>query len=148
MRRERRLDVTLGAPTTFDSHFRDYFTREDGTTTVIHEYELSGAIDTTRGVVIDAVARPRVLPWPECSGAVESARRLSGAAIDDLRDVVSRDFKGVTTCTHLNDQLRSLADLGHLATRALEVLGPADDERLRFCTSRDHDRHAKDGCDE
>jgi hypothetical protein len=39
---------------------------------------------------------------------------LDGHAVGELRELVRREFKGTSTCTHLNDLLRSLADLGPL----------------------------------
>jgi hypothetical protein len=38
-------------------------------------------------------------------------------SVADLRRRVRQEFTGVSTCTHLNDLLRSLADVGALATR-------------------------------
>jgi hypothetical protein len=55
-----------------------------------------------------------VLPWTECPFAAASAARLDGHAVGELRELVGREFKGTTTCTHLNDLLRSLADLARL----------------------------------
>ena len=52
-----------------------------------------------------------MLPWMECPGAVASAERLSGMPIAELRTRVRREFTGTSTCTHLNDTLRSLGDL-------------------------------------
>ena len=40
-----------------------------------------------------------------------SATRLAGVPITDLRRLVRREFKGTSTCTHLNDVLRLLADV-------------------------------------
>ena len=34
-----------------------------------------------------------------------------GMAIDELRSHVREEFRGTTTCTHLNDALRSIGDL-------------------------------------
>jgi hypothetical protein len=55
-----------------------------------------------------------VLPWTECPAAAASAGRLDGLRVDELRERVAKEFRGTTTCTHLNDLLRSLADLGAL----------------------------------
>jgi hypothetical protein len=46
---------------------------------------------------------------------VASARRIVGTTADDLRSRVRTDLTGTSTCTHLNDMLRSLADLPVLA---------------------------------
>jgi hypothetical protein len=52
-----------------------------------------------------------VLPWVECPGALASADRLTDMPVAELRDHVRREFKGTSTCTHLNDTLRSLGDV-------------------------------------
>ena len=54
---------------------------------------------------------PRVLPYVECPSAAASAARLAGQDLDALRERVRADFVGTTTCTHLNDLLRSLEDV-------------------------------------
>jgi len=55
------------------------------------------------------------VPWPECPAAVASAARLAGAPAEGLRGWVRDMFVGTTTCTHLNDTLRSLEDVAYLA---------------------------------
>ncbi|MGE0879872.1 MAG: DUF2889 domain-containing protein, partial [Acidimicrobiia bacterium] len=52
-----------------------------------------------------------------CPGAVASASRLVGKEISQIRDFVRTDFRGITTCTHLNDLVRSLGDLDALAAK-------------------------------
>jgi hypothetical protein len=118
MRRRRRLDVVspdpLGADDRrygIDAHFRDSHVDGEGDESVVHEYSVMGAIDAVEGRVWDIRARAQVLPWVECPGALASADRLSGLAIDELRSQVRREFKGTSTCTHLNDTLRSLGDV-------------------------------------
>jgi len=49
--------------------------------------------------------------------AVASADRLRGTTFDDLRLRVRRELVGTASCTHLNDMLRSLADLDALLPR-------------------------------
>ena len=68
-------------------------------------------IDPINSVVVDIVAQPDVLPWMECPNAVDSAGRLKGRTFTDLRQWVGRAMTGTSTCTHLNDTLRSLSDL-------------------------------------
>ncbi len=123
MRRRRRLDVVgpgaSGQAHRFDAHFRDSHMDQDGAEWVVHEYSASGAFDIVEGRVLDIGAKAHVLPWMECPGAVGSAERLSGMSIAELRIRVRREFTGRSTCTHLNDTLRSLGDLevlaGHLS---------------------------------
>ncbi len=115
MRRRRRLDVAAPGGTDdryrFEAHFRDSHVDESGAETVLHEYAVSGTVDPTGGRVEDVSARAHVLPWVECPGALASADRLSGMAIAELRGHVRREFRGTSTCTHLNDTLRSLGDV-------------------------------------
>jgi hypothetical protein len=115
MRRRRRLDVVgpvvSGEPDRFDAHFRDSHMDQDGMEWVVHEYSAAGAFDVAAGRVLDVGAQAHVLPWMECPGAVASAERLSGMPIAELRTRVRREFTGTSTCTHLNDTLRSLGDL-------------------------------------
>ena len=59
-------------------------------------------------------AEARVLPWMECPEAVASAARVVGMPVGELRHRVRRELVGVSTCTHLNDTLRSLDDLAGL----------------------------------
>jgi hypothetical protein len=124
MRRRRRLDVhesADGSNVVIDAMFRDTYMRIDGTETIIHEYTLIATVDPNSGVILDARATPRVLPWQECPGAVASAARIAGMTLDELHFRVRKELFGTTTCTHLNDLLRSVAD-----ARALIPLLPAD----------------------
>ena len=120
MRRHRRFDVcpTEGGLAHIDCFFRDSHRSVDGVETAIHEYAVSADVDMTSETLVAAAADPRVLPWVECPPAAGSATRIAGMALADLRPDVRAQFTGTTTCTHLNDQLRSLAGvralLGHL----------------------------------
>ncbi len=119
MRRRRRIDVTPDADCvtcSVDAHFRDSYVDDEGET-VVHEYTLEARVDTRDQVVLEAEATPRVLPWFECPEAVASAGRLAGRTLADLRPGVRAEFLGATTCTHLNDMFRALADVGLLAAR-------------------------------
>jgi hypothetical protein len=115
MRRRRRLDVlpplVPGGEHRLDVHFRDSHVDEDGAESVVHEYSVTGMVDGAAGQVVDVTAQAHVLPWMECPGAVGSAHRLAGMPLTELRPWVRRELTGVSTCTHLNDTLRSLADV-------------------------------------
>jgi len=123
MRRRRRLDV-IGRPgggrVDIDAMFRDSYVRGDGVETIVHEYTLLATVERATGLVVESRATPRVLPWQECPGAVHSATRITGMTLSDLHSRVRRELVGTTTCTHLNDLLRSIAD-----ARALMALLPA-----------------------
>jgi Protein of unknown function (DUF2889) len=116
-RRRRRLDVLApdaGGVRAIDAHFRDSHVDGSGNETVVHEYAVGGSVDARRRLIVDVWASALVLPWTECPAAVASAERLRGTAFDDLRLRVRRELVGTASCTHLNDTLRSLADLGAL----------------------------------
>jgi hypothetical protein len=112
MRRRRRIDVFEDGAGRIgiDAMFRDSYVRTDAVETIIHEYTLSAAVDADTGVIVDSQATPRVLPWQECPGAVESARRITGMTLRELHFRVRQELFGTSTCTHLNDLLRSVAD--------------------------------------
>jgi hypothetical protein len=121
MRRARRTDVTVdGDVIAVDSFFRDSHQGQDGIERGVHEYTVSATIDPQTFTVLTCVATPRVLPWIECPAAAASAGLIQGTSVDDLRPRVRAELTGVGTCTHLNDQLRSLADVKTLASMMVE----------------------------
>lgn len=112
MRRQRLLDLGPGTVRPVYAMFRDTHADEStGTATVLHEYSLTASYDAGADRLLDVEANPQVLPWGECPAAAASARRVSGRAPHELRDVVRSELRGTSTCTHLNDLLRSLADV-------------------------------------
>jgi len=116
-RRRRLLDLWpdgSGAVSLW-CHFRDSHVDGDGAETVLHEYSVTGTVDAEGGRLLECSANVQVLPWVECPAAAASAGRLVGADVADLRQWVRRELTGVSTCTHLNDTLRSLADVSVLA---------------------------------
>jgi len=115
VRRRRRLDLIDGHPLRVDVHFRDSHLALDAAEDVLHEYTLQATVDPGASVVLSAEAQARTLPWPECPNALASATRLAGEPVAGLRSNVHADFRGTTTCTHLNDVLRSLAGVAALA---------------------------------
>ncbi|VEG45905.1 Protein of uncharacterised function (DUF2889) [Mycolicibacterium flavescens] len=116
MRRLRRLDLHPAEQgvSRFDAHFRDSYVDGDGVETIVHEYTLAGAVDVATRTITAISADVRVLPWQECPGAVGSAQRVQGMRLVEVRDRVRREFVGTSTCTHLNDTLRAIADLDAL----------------------------------
>jgi hypothetical protein len=121
MRRRRRIDVqpvddgpsSGGLVWEVDAHFRDSYVDDEGET-VVHEYTVLARVDATTATVLQALATPRVLPWFECPEAAASAGRLAGRTLESLRAGVRAEFLGASTCTHLNDMLRALADVAVL----------------------------------
>lgn len=112
MRRFRRLDVwpVDAGSAEFDAHFRDSHMDDDLVETIVHEYTVAGTLDTATRTITSVRADVRVLPWQECPGAIGSAARVQGMTLTELRDRVRGEFVGTSTCTHLNDTLRSIAD--------------------------------------
>jgi hypothetical protein len=128
LRRRRRIDVVPPASLqqgvlTIDAMFRDSYVTADGVETVVHEYTFTADVDPVTHVVLRAEAQPRALPFAQCPEAGASAGRLAGDGLDDLRARIRAEFVGPTTCTHLNDMLRALADVGFLAARAGATAG-------------------------
>jgi Protein of unknown function (DUF2889) len=124
MRRRRRIDVyQTESPSRvgIDAMFRDTYVRSDGVETIIHEYTLDAVVDAETGVIVESQATPRVLPWQECPGAVASAERITGMTLHDLHFRVRQELSGTSTCTHLNDLLRSVADAGALIARVKDA---------------------------
>ncbi len=119
MRRFRRLDVWPGddGAAQFDAHFRDSHMDDDLVETIVHEYTVAGRVDTATWTITSVSAEVRVLPWQECPGAIASAARIEGMGLAELRDRVRGEFVGTSTCTHLNDTLRAIADLDALLDR-------------------------------
>jgi hypothetical protein len=116
MRRRRLVDVTDGGDVwQVRAMFRDTHVDPDGDETVLHEYALRASVDVATRTFTSCKAVPRVLPWVECPVAAASADQLVGRHVDGARDFVRAELRGTTTCTHLNDLLRSLGDVGHLA---------------------------------
>ncbi len=117
MRRRRRIDVANSGHLAIDAMFRDTHVGPDGTETVLHEYSLTASADAGSYEILQCQAKARVLPWVECPAAEASAGRLTGRRLPELRNFVRQSLTGTSTCTHLNDLLRSLADAAPLASR-------------------------------
>jgi DUF2889 family protein len=112
MRRRRRIDAYADSAgrVGIDAMFRDTYVRSDGVETIIHEYTLDAVVDAETGIIVESRATPRVLPWQECPKAVASAARTTGMTLPELHFRVRQELSGTSTCTHLNDLLRSVAD--------------------------------------
>ena len=115
MRRQRLIDVTGSHPLVVHAMFRDSHKAIDGLETVLHEYSVEALVNRESMRVESCQAAPHSLPWPECPEAAGSALRLVGEEVHNLREFVRVNLSGVGTCTHLNDLLRSLADVTVLA---------------------------------
>ncbi|SHN48110.1 DUF2889 domain-containing protein [Cryptosporangium aurantiacum] len=112
VRRARRLDLwSADGLLELDSWYRDSHVDADGRESVIHEWAVRGTVDPSDYRIRAMTATPRVLPWVECPSSAASAERLVGRDVRELRPLVRRELTGISTCTHLNDQLRQLADV-------------------------------------
>lgn len=114
MRRRRRIDVRGGEELSVDAMFRDTFGEPDGSEVVLHEYTLAATLEGADLKVAAIAAEPRVLPFWECPLAAGNVVDLVGVPVAGLRQVVPERLRSTRSCTHLNDLLRVLADVGHL----------------------------------
>jgi Protein of unknown function (DUF2889) len=130
MRRARRIDVRReGGRLLIDSMFQDSSTTPEGTRQAVHEYTLTAEVDPATGTLVDVDPVARVLPYAECPLAVRNIGAVVGTPLTELRAVVLERLKGTHGCTHLNDAVRALADVAHLA--GLLPGGPTEkDEHL------------------
>ena len=99
--------------------YRDSYADPDGLSRALHEWTVhtvltgpgSGSGEVRFGEFAVEAGR---LPWVECPAAGLSARRLDGRAVGDVEQMIGSGFAGISTCTHLNDTLRGLAELPDL----------------------------------
>jgi len=120
MRRARRIDVWRDHDViAIDAMFRDSCWQPDGGEVAVHEYRIDATADAVTGEVTAVRADPRVLPFAECPGAAPNASLIVGANLADLRAEVLDRIRLTDCCTHLNDALRSLAEVPVIAA-ALE----------------------------
>ncbi len=118
MRRARRTDVWFeSGKIGIDVGFQDSSTSPDGgvNRVAIHEYQLSAVADAETFQLISIEVDPRVLPYRECPGASPRAKYMEGVDLRGFRLDVLDKLPGALGCTHLNDVLRSMADIPNLA---------------------------------
>lgn len=119
IRRERRIDVWhegggLEVEATFRDSFGDAHVEGLGAGEgVLHEYALRARVEN--GLLVSLVPEPRVLPYPECPGAVRATSKLIGEPVAELGTLVPEVLVNISSCTHLNDLLRSLSGVEALA---------------------------------
>lgn len=117
MRRHRRIDLWRdGDAIGVDAFFRDACWEPDGSQMALHEYSIRASIDAASHTLRSLEATPRVLPFPECKWAAPNVDRLEGADVTTFRTHVQQTLTELRACTHLNDQLRCLAEVPVLAT--------------------------------
>lgn len=121
MRRARRIDIWIEDDVIeIEGAFQDSATSPSGTRIAVHEYGLRAAADLETGKLISISADPRILPYADCPAAVLNVGRLIGASMRDLRRTVLEMLRKTAGCTHLNDTVRSLAEVPILAQRLIE----------------------------
>lgn len=119
MRRARRLDLWRSGDTLeADLFFQDSAVAPDGSRLAVHEYLVRAAIDPATMHTLSLTADPRILPYRQCPGAAANVDRMIGQPILSFRRLVPTILPGTLGCTHLNDVLRSLADVPALAEAA------------------------------
>jgi hypothetical protein len=117
-RRVRRLDLWReGDALVVDAMFRDSAADPDLTVRIVHEYAMSAVVEVAGFVIRQLAVTPGSLPFPaDCPAAAGSAALFVGQPLKTLRSSVGRLGRGPGSCTHLNDLLRTLADLPVLAS--------------------------------
>jgi hypothetical protein len=117
LRRARRIDVIPGEVLQVNATFRDTWSDPVEGEAILHEYVVTAEVDRD-GTLLSISADPCVLPYGECPRAAASPQLLVGSHIGAAADALPVDLSGTSSCTHLNDLLRSLAcvpGLAHLA---------------------------------
>ncbi|MDB5446331.1 MAG: hypothetical protein JWQ97_1648 [Phenylobacterium sp.] len=123
MRRARRIDVWLDKVIHVDVGFQDSSTAPDGGDRIaVHEYHVTATADPVSFEVLSLTSNPRVLPYAECPGASPNVTRLLGKDLRRFRLEVLEQLPGILGCTHLNDVLRSMADVPQLAAQLRQAL--------------------------
>jgi Protein of unknown function (DUF2889) len=107
-RRARSISVDGDVSTV---RFRDSYADPDGIERALHEWTVTATMDPESGTFAAISVAPGQLPWFECPWAGGSGAALQGVRPEDVDSVASADLYGTTTCTHLNDTLRSLTEI-------------------------------------
>ena len=111
-RRARRTDVWLDGDVQIDIHFQDTATSPSGGDRIaVHEYRVRATASRGDMTLIAIEATPHVLPFSECPGAAPNVANLIGAPLARFRTEALERLPGVVGCTHLNDVMRSMADI-------------------------------------
>ena len=111
-RRSRRIDLWLeDGLVHIEAFFQDSYMTPDGHREAVHEYVVSATADPLTGEVVSIGADPRVLPHYECPLATVAVSRMVGLPLREFRSTVNEKLPGIDGCTHMNDTLRSLAEV-------------------------------------
>jgi Protein of unknown function (DUF2889) len=118
MRRARRIDTWIDDVAHIDVGFQDSSTSPVGGRVAVHEYRVIATADAATFKLLSLVADPRILPYAECLAAPLHASRLLGTCLTELRSEVKNRLPGTLGCTHLNDVLRSMAEVPQMLAAA------------------------------
>ena len=110
-RRARRIDLWQDGDIFIDTCFQDSAARPSGEREAVHEYSLTVRADPETLMIKSIEATPHILPFPECPNAIESVHKMIGQPLADMRNAVLETFPRVKGCTHLNDCMRSIAEV-------------------------------------
>jgi hypothetical protein len=116
-RRARWIEVRLTDRIVIEAGFQDSANTPEGGRAAVHEYRITAAADPKTQRLLSIQPHPQILPYAECQSAVDTAARLVGAPLSELRHTVLTELRGPMGCTHLNDALRALAEAPVLAAR-------------------------------
>lgn len=115
MRRARRIDTWIeNGVIQMDVGFQDSSTAPQGGRIAVHEYHVMATADPKTHKLLSIEVDPRVLPYRECPAASPNAAMMLGTPLDDMRLEVLNKLPGTLGCTHLNDVLRSIAEVPQL----------------------------------
>lgn len=117
-RRTRRLDLwleddVLHVDATFQDSAALPVDRERRL--VFHEYNLTATIRPSDLTLKTATVTPAVLPFETCLAGLASPQRMIGLPVTSFDRKVPSILAGELGCTHLNDVLRALQDVGPLS---------------------------------
>jgi Protein of unknown function (DUF2889) len=91
---------------------RDSYADPDGIQRRLHEWTTTATLDET-GRLREVTTAPGQLPWLECPLAGLSTGALNGLSPGEVERMVT-GWRGIGTCTHLNDSSRLFADVEDL----------------------------------
>jgi hypothetical protein len=116
--RARRIDVwEEGELLRVDAGFQDSGATPDGARVAVHEYRVFATLEPKTTVLRSLEVQALILPFAECPGAALKASKMVGQPVREFRQRVIDTLPHTDGCTHLNDVLRSLADVEQLATQ-------------------------------
>jgi len=114
MRRARRIDVwrdPVDGTIMIDSGFQDSAGNPDHGRVAVHEYVLRATADPETLTLTSVDPEARILPFLSCPAAVQTASKVLGTPLGELRATVLERLARTQGCTHLNDALRALAEV-------------------------------------